>query len=105
MVHMAYDDLGLIAAALVGAIVGVFAQKEIVTWRQRMVFVLSGLAIGYYITPLVVDLYSIKPALTGAVGFLIGAFGGGIMTAVFKAIGNLDLLELLKNRIGGGDPK
>lgn len=105
MVHMAFDDLGLIAAALVGAIVGVFAQKEIVTWRQRMVFVLSGLAIGYYITPLVVDLYFIKPELTGAVGFLIGAFGGGIMSAVFKAIGNLDLLELLKNRIGGGDPK
>lgn len=105
MVHMAYDDLGLIAAALVGAIVGVFAQKEIVTWRQRMVFVCSGLAIGCYVTPLAVDLYSIKPGLTGAVGFLLGAFGGGIMSAVFKAIGNLDLLELLKNRIGGGDPK
>lgn len=105
MVHMAYDDLGLIAAALVGALVGVFKQNEIVTWRQRVVFICTGLAIGYYITPAVVDLYFIQPKYTYAVGFLIGAFGGGIMTAVLKAIGNLDLLELLKNRIGGGDPK
>lgn len=105
MVHMAYDDLGLIAAAFVGALVGVFKQNEIVTWRQRVVFICTGLAIGYYITPAVVDLYFIQLKYTYAVGFLIGAFGGGIMTAVFKAIGNLDLLELLKNRIGGGDPK
>ncbi|MNE45321.1 hypothetical protein D3C81_1075900 [compost metagenome] len=102
---MASEDLGLIAAALVGAIVGVFAQKDMVTWEQRLIFVCSGVAIGYYITPLVLDLYFIKPELTGAVGFLLGAFGGGIMAAVFKAIGNLDLIELLKNRIGGGDPK
>lgn len=105
MMHMAYDDLGLIAAALVGALVGVFKQNEIVTWRQRVVFICTGLAIGYYITPVAVDVYSIKTQYTYAVGFLVGAFGGGIMTAVFKAIGNLDLLELLKNRIGGGDPK
>lgn len=64
-------------------------------------FVCSGVAIGYYITPLVLDLYSIRTELTGAVGFLLGAFGGGIMTAIYKAIGNLDLLELVKNRIGG----
>lgn len=100
-----FGDLGLGVAALIGALVGVFAQKEMATWRQRAVFVISGVAIGYYITPLVLDLYSIKTELTGAVGFLLGAFGGGIMAAIYKAIGNLDLLELVKNRIGGGDPK
>lgn len=105
MIHMASEDLGLIAAAFIGAMVGVFAQKDIATRKQMIVFVCSGVAIGYYITPLVLDLYFIKPELTGAVGFLLGAFGGGIMAAVYKAIGNLDLLELLKNRIGGGDPK
>lgn len=105
MVHMVFDDLGLIAAAFVGALVGVFKQNEIVTWRQRVVFICTGLAIGYYVTPLAVHVYSIKTEYTYATGFLVGAFGGGIMTAIFKAIGNLDLLELLKNRIGGGDPK
>ena len=105
MVHMAFDDLGLIAAALVGALVGVFAQKDMVTWKQRLVFICSGLAIGYYVTPLVLDLYSIKPELTGAVGFLLGAFGGGIMAAIHKAIGNMDLFQLVKDRINGGDPK
>lgn len=105
MINMVFDDLGLIAAALIGALVGVFAQKDIATRKQMVVFVLSGLAIGYYVTPLVLDLYSIKPELTGAVGFLLGAFGGGIMAAVYKAIGNLDLVELIKNRISGGDPK
>ena len=100
-----FEDLGLGVAALVGALVGVFAQKEMSTWRQRAVFVVSGVAIGYYITPLVLDLYSIKTELTGAVGFLLGAFGGGIMAALYKAIGNLDLLEYIKSRIGGGDPK
>ncbi|AXF51942.1 MAG: putative holin [Caudoviricetes sp.] len=105
MIHMASEDLGLIAAAFIGALVGVFAQKDIETRKQAAIFVCSGLAIGYYITPLVLDLYSIKAELTGAVGFLLGAFGGGIMAAIYKALGNLDLLELLKNRIGGGDPK
>ena len=100
-----FEDLGLGVAALIGALVGVFAQKEMSTWRQRAVFVCSGVAIGYYITPLVLDLYSIRTELTGAVGFLLGAFGGGIMAAVYKALGNLDLLDLVKNRIGGGDPK
>jgi len=100
-----FVDLGLGIAAFIGALVGVFAQKEVATWRQGIVFVLSGLAIGYYVTPLVLDLYSIKTELTGAVGFLLGAFGGAIAAAVFKALGNLDLLELVKNRIGGGDPK
>lgn len=100
-----FEDLGLGVAALIGALVGVFAQKEMSTWRQRAVFVASGVAIGYYITPLVLDLYSIKTELTGAVGFLLGAFGGGIMAALYKAIGNLDLLEYIKSRLGGGDPK
>ena len=105
MIHMAFDDLGLIAAAVVGALVGVFAQKEIITWQQRLIFVASGLAIGYYVTPLVLDLYSIRTELTGAVGFLLGAFGGGIMSAMFKTLGNLDLAEIIKSRLGGGDPK
>lgn len=100
-----FEDLGLGVAALIGALVGVFAQKDLSTWKQRTVFVSSGVAIGYYITPLVLDLYSIKPELTGAVGFLLGAFGGGIMAAAFKALGNLDILEMVKNRIGGGGPK
>lgn len=105
MIHMASEDLGLIAAAFIGAMVGVFAQKDIATRKQMIVFVCSGVAIGYYVTPLVLDLYSIRTELTGAVGFLLGAFGGGIMAAIYKTIGNLDLLELVKNRIGGGGPK
>ncbi|MNJ55117.1 hypothetical protein D3C77_505910 [compost metagenome] len=105
MIHMASEDLGLIAAAFIGAMVGVFAQKDIATRKQMLVFVCSGVAIGYYVTPLVLDLYSIRTELTGAVGFLLGAFGGGIMAAIYKTIGNLDLLELVKNRIGGGGPK
>ncbi|MNJ16335.1 hypothetical protein D3C77_105960 [compost metagenome] len=105
MIHMASEDLGLIAAAFIGAMVGVFAQKDIATRKQMTVFVCSGVAIGYYITPLVVDLYSIKPELSGAVGFILGAFGGGIMAAVYRAIGGLDLLELIKTRMGGRGPE
>lgn len=100
-----FEDLGLGVAALIGALVGVFAQKEIATWKQAVVFILSGLAIGYYVTPLVLDLYSIKSELTGAVGFLLGAFGGAIAAAIFKALGNLDLVELIKNRISGRGPE
>ena len=99
---MSKEDWGLIGAVTAGAIVGVFFQKEIVTWRQRAVFVVTGLAVGWYTTPLVMELYPIKPGLIGAVGFLVGAFGGGIMSAIYKALGNLDLIGLLKARIGGG---
>lgn len=98
---MTKDDWGLLVAVTVGAVVGVFFQKEIVTWGQRVVFVVTGLAVGWYTTPLVMEFYPIKAELTGAVGFLVGAFGGGIMSAIYKAIGNLDLIGLLKARMGG----
>ena len=48
---MSKEDWGLIVAVTVGAIVGVFFQKEIVTWGQRVVFVVTGLAVGWYTAP------------------------------------------------------
>ena len=97
-----WSDIWLGVAALVGALVGVFAQKDLQTNQQRLVFIFTGLAVGYYVTPLVVDWYSIKPEFSGAIGFLLGAFGGVILAVIYQQIRNFDLIGWVKSRISGG---
>lgn len=96
------EELSLLLGVLVGAVVGVLFQKEIVTWGQRISYAVIGIACGYYLTGPAMAYFGISAEFTGAAGFIVGAFGGSILAAVFKALGNLDLLALVKNRIGGG---
>lgn len=96
------EEIGLIIGVVFGAVVGVWFQKEIVTWRDRAAYAFIGMGCGYYLTPPAMAYFGIDPSFTAATGFVVGAFGGSILAAVFKALGNLDLLALVKNRIGGG---
>lgn len=96
------EEAGLLVSVIVGALIGVLCQREIVTWRERLCHGVIGLGSGYYLTPIAMAYYQISPDLVGGVGFVVGVFGASIIAAVFKAIGNLDLAALVKNRIGGG---
>lgn len=96
------EEISLLVGVIVGAVVGVWFQKEIVTWRDRVAYALIGVACGYYLTPPAMAYFGIDASFTAGAGFVVGAFGGSILAAVFKALGNLDLLALVKNRIGGG---
>lgn len=96
------EEIGLLIGVVVGAVVGVWFQKEIVTWRDRVAYVFTGIACGYYLTVPAMRYFEIQQEFTAGAGFVVGAFGGSILAAVFKALGNLDLWALVKNRIGGG---
>ena len=46
------EEIGLLLGVMVGAVVGVWFQKEIVNWRDRVAYAFIGMACGYYLTPL-----------------------------------------------------
>ncbi len=95
----------IIVASFIGALVALKFQEELNTWQGKFVFVLTGVACAYYITPIAMASYNIDPGLAGGVGFLLGAFGGSLLAAGFRAVRNLDLVELVKAKFGkaGGE--
>jgi len=44
------------------------------------------------------------PSKVAGVGFLLGTFGGSIMTAINRAINAADLWSVIRSRFGGGNP-
>lgn len=90
----------VIIASFIGALIALKFQEELNTWHGKVVFVLTGVACAYYVTPLAMTSYNIDPGLAGGVGFLLGAFGGSLLAAGFRAVRNLDLLALVKTKFG-----
>ncbi|QMP19223.1 holin [Pseudomonas phage Persinger] len=89
-----------IIAGFIGALVALKFQEELSGWGGRAWFVCTGVACAYWGTPWAISAYSIDPGLAGSVGFLLGAFGGSLLAAGFRAIKNLDLISLVKAKIG-----
>lgn len=89
-------------AGLVGAVIAIPFHEELKTWKGRLFFIGTGVACAYFTTPLAISVYSIDPTLAGGVGFLLGAFGGSLVSAVIKAIKTADLVALFKSKFGGG---
>lgn len=91
---------------LVGAAVAAFAvpsQRQELTGKLDIaLFLLSGGAIAHYMTVPVSIYFQLDPSSVGGIGFLLGAFGGAIFTAIMRAIKAADLWALLKSRFGGG---
>lgn len=91
---------------LVGAAVATFAvpsqRQELSGKRDILLFLLSGGAIAHYMTVPVCVYFHLDPGSVGGIGFLLGAFGGAVFTAIMKAIKAADLWALLKSRFGGG---
>lgn len=90
-------------AGLFGAmIVSRFHKDELKSKTDYFVFVASGAAIAHFLTGAVTSYLAFASDSAGAVGFLLGAFGGSLMQAVVRAIKGADLWALIKARFGGG---
>jgi len=88
-------------AGFIGAMVGAWAQrKEMRTRFEFAAFMGTGAACAYFLTGLVAGYFSIEPANAGAVGFLLGAFGGSMIAAIVRAIQAADLWALIKSKVG-----
>lgn len=93
-------EVGILVASFVGAVAAIKFQDELNTWRGKLSFIGTGMACAYYGTPIALTFYSIDARMTAGVGFLLGAFGGSLLAAGFRAIKNLDPVSLVKGVFG-----
>lgn len=98
-------NLEFAVTGLVGALIAVQFHEELSTLRGKLIFIFTGAACAYFLTPMAITLYRIDPGLAGGVGFLLGAFGGALLAVGFRTIHELDLIGLLRQRFGrpGGE--
>lgn len=98
-----YFHLQWAIAGFFGALVALPFQNDLKGKRAIATFIMSGTAIGHFLTKPVCVYLSIDPGSVGGIGFLLGSFGGAIIAAVLKAIEAADLWALIRARFGGGE--
>lgn len=92
------DNIGWLFTGLIGALVAVPFHED-KTW-----FVCSGATCAYFLTGFWAWAYEIPEGLTGAIGFMVGAFGGSFVATVIKKLQNADLgalIDILKDKFKG----
>jgi hypothetical protein len=100
-IHKYFPGAEWVIAALFGAIVAAPFHDELKTRRGFAVFVFTGMVCGYFLTVPAIKYFHISPDSAGGVGFLLGAFGGSMISAVVRAIKEADLWDLIRKRFGG----
>lgn len=100
------DRFELLIAGLVGAVVASWWHKdELTDWRAWLVFLITGLACSFYLTSMVSTYLGVtEPKIVVGIGFLLGSFGGSLMTAINRAIKSADIWAFIRQRFGGGNP-
>ncbi len=98
------DRAELLAAGGLGAFVGgLLHRDDMANWRAWAIFLITGVACALYLTSIVSGFLGVaEPDKVAGVGFLLGAFGGSIMTAISRAIKTADIWALIRSRFGGG---
>ena len=100
------EKVDVLIAGLIGSIIASWWHKgDLENWKGWAVFLMSGVACAFYLTGMVCKHLDITDAGNVAgVGFLLGAFGGSLMLAVYRAIKAADLWALIRSKFGGGTP-
>lgn len=96
-----WEAVQLLVAGAIGAMVSLPFHSEIKTYASRFTAVCFGSASAHYLTPLVLDYFSIAITRSGGVAFLLGLFGMSATAAVFRTLGNADVWSLIQKRFGG----
>lgn len=100
------DRIDVIIAGAIGALVASWWHKEdLADWKAWVIFMITGISCALYLTGMVSSYLSITdPSNVAGVGFLLGTFGGSLMTAINRAIKTADLWALIRSKFGGGNP-
>lgn len=88
-------------AALFGAVVALPFHDELKTRNGFAMFIFTGVACGYFLTVPVMGYFHMNPESAGGVGFLLGAFGGSMLSAIIRFAKEADLWQLVRDRFGG----
>lgn len=102
--HRLLDKADLILAGVVGAIIASWWSKDDLKdlWSW-VIFLLTGIACALYLTGIVCGRLAVTdPSNVAGVGFLLGAFGGSLLTAINRAIKAADIWALIRSKFGGG---
>lgn len=104
--HILRDKADLLVAGLLGSVIASLWHKDDLSNKKAwLIFLLTGVACAFYLTGMVSSHLGIsEPSNVAGVGFLLGAFGGSLMTAIHRAIKAADLWALIRQRFGGGAP-
>jgi len=97
LVSLKLGAIGLLGAGLASRA----HRSELLTTVDWFVFLATGWACATFLSGLAVAQLGIAPEHTGAVGFLLGLFGGSLIAAVYRAIAAADLWGMVKARFGG----
>lgn len=101
--HELLSSLKWAIAGLVGAAVASrFHKDEIQNRVDLAVFIASGAFTAHYCTGMITQYLDFSANNAGAIGFLLGAFGGSILQVCVKIIRSGEIWNVIKNRIGGG---
>ena len=97
-------DFRWAVAGFFGALAASFFHRdELHGKRDFALFFGSGWACAYFMTGMVADYFAVNQEHMGAVGFMLGAFGGSLISAVNRSLRTIDLGEIIKQRLGGGN--
>jgi hypothetical protein len=98
------DKVDVLIAGFIGALVASWwSRDDIANWKSWVFFIITGIACATYLTGMVSSHLGIEdPGNVAGVGFLIGAFGGSLLTAINRAIKAADLWALIRSKFGGG---
>jgi hypothetical protein len=104
--HRLSERADWMMAGLFGVIAASWWHKDDLNdWKAWVVFLITGVACALYLTGIVSTYLSItEPGNVAGIGFLLGAFGGSLMTAINRAIKAADLWSLIRQKFGGGNP-
>ncbi len=105
-VYRLLDKIDVIVAGVIGSLVASWWHRaDITDWKAWIIFMITGIACALYLTGMVSNHLGITdPNNVAGVGFLLGTFGGSLMTAINRAIKAADLWALIRSRFGGGNP-
>jgi protein-S-isoprenylcysteine O-methyltransferase Ste14 len=94
----------VVFAGFIGSLVASWWHRDDLTnYKAWIIFLVTGVACAFYLTGMVSSHLSItEPSNVAGVGFLLGAFGGSLMTAINRAIKAADLWALIRSKFGGG---
>lgn len=100
------EKVDVIFAGFIGALVASWWHKaDLVNWKAWAIFMVTGISCALYLTGMVsAHLGITDPSNVAGVGFLLGTFGGSLMTAINRAINAADLWSLIRSKFGGGSP-
>lgn len=106
LLHRLLEKTELLLAGGLGVVVASWWHKDDLTsLRAWIIFLVTGVSCALYLTSMVSGYLGIAdPDKVAGIGFLLGAFGGSLLTAINRAIKAADLWALIRQKFGGGNP-